>query len=176
MFSEAVHSAADTCNQLILAYGLHQSSKKADRSHPYGYSNMQYVSSLISGVGIFCIGSGLSVYHGVTGIMAPSYEMQPMTAGFMVLAASFVSEAVTLGMALKSIRSNAEAQGMSGLDFVLGGYDPCVNVVLLEDAAAVMGVMIAAGAMCMSVHTGSHLPGTPNHQNLPSYHLLKNPF
>lgn len=43
----------------------------ADQDHPYGYTNMRYVSSLISGVGIFCVGSGLSFYHGVTGILDP---------------------------------------------------------------------------------------------------------
>lgn len=43
----------------------------ADPDHPYGYTNMRYVSSLISGVGIFCVGSGLSFYHGVTGILDP---------------------------------------------------------------------------------------------------------
>ncbi len=48
---------------------------------------------------------------------------------------------------------------MSSVEFVLGGYDPCVNVVLLEEMAAVTGVVVAAGAMYLSVHTGSHLPG-----------------
>lgn len=43
----------------------------ADPDHPYGYTNMRYVSSLISGVGIFCVGSGLSFYHGVTGMLDP---------------------------------------------------------------------------------------------------------
>ena len=52
--------AADTANQLILVYGIRKSVKTADSKHPYGYSNMPYVSSLISGVGIFCMGAGLS--------------------------------------------------------------------------------------------------------------------
>ncbi len=72
MFSEAVHSAADTVNQLILAYGIRTSVRGPNQAHPYGYSNMQYVSSLISGVGIFCMGAGLSIYHGVTGLVHPS--------------------------------------------------------------------------------------------------------
>lgn len=67
MFSEAIHSLADTLNQLILVYGINQSIKGPTESHPYGYNNMQYVSSLISGVGIFCLGAGVSVYHGVSG-------------------------------------------------------------------------------------------------------------
>lgn len=71
MFAEFIHSMADTANQLILAFGIHKSTQKADSDHPYGYTNMRYVSSLVSGVGIFCIGSGLSVYHGIDGLLNP---------------------------------------------------------------------------------------------------------
>ena len=157
MFSEAIHSAADTCNQLILAYGINKSVKKPNEDHPYGYSNMQYVSSLISGVGIFCVGAGLSVYHGITGLTSP-HEMESVTIAFVILAASFISESVTLGIALKSIRESASLQNMSVTEYVLGGYDPSVNVVLLEDLAAVLGVLIAAGAMGFSTQLGSHIP------------------
>ncbi len=159
MFSEAVHSAADTCNQLILAYGIRQSTKGATRSHPYGYSNMQYVTSLISGVGIFCMGAGLSVYHGVTGLMATQHQFESMQLALAILAMSFISESVTLAMAVRSLRQSAESAGMGTLEYILGGHDPCVNVVLLEDMAAVMGVLIAAGAMSVSLHTQSHIPG-----------------
>lgn len=71
MFSEAVHSLADTVNQVILAVGIYKSTQMADSNHPYGYTNMKNVASLISGVGIFCIGSGLSFYHGIAGIIDP---------------------------------------------------------------------------------------------------------
>ncbi|CAF2623094.1 unnamed protein product [Rotaria sp. Silwood2] len=75
LFSEAVHSIADTCNQLILTFGLYQSIKKPNPEHPYGYSNMTYISSLISGVGIFCFGTGLAWYHGVLVLLHPQ-EME----------------------------------------------------------------------------------------------------
>ncbi len=61
-------------------------------------------------------------------------------------------------MAVRSLRRSADSVGMGTLEYVLGGHDPCVNVVLLEDMAAVMGVMIAAGAMVLSVQVGSHIP------------------
>jgi len=158
VFSEAIHSAADTCNQLILAYGLKQSARKPNSSHPYGFAPMQYVSSLISGVGIFCMGAGLSVYHGVIGLVGAPAPMESLAIGFTVLGCSLVSESVTLALAIKSIRQSAASFNMSSAEFVLGGYDPCVNVVLLEDMAAVLGVLIAGGAMSLSVQTGSHIP------------------
>lgn len=157
LFSEAVHSLADTLNQVILAYGIHKSIKKPNEDHPYGYSNMQYVSSLISGVGIFFLGSGLSVYHGIAGLIQP-HDMESIHIGLAVLGASFLSENITLGLAIRSIRESASAQGMGLFEYVIGGYDPCVNVVLLEDMAAVLGVVIAGGAMGLSFYTGSHIP------------------
>jgi len=71
MFAEVIHSLADLINQLILAFGIYKSSQSPDIDHPYGYMNMRYVSSLISGVGIFCVGCGLSIYHGIDGILHP---------------------------------------------------------------------------------------------------------
>ncbi|KAF6019694.1 hypothetical protein EB796_022009 [Bugula neritina] len=68
MFAEAIHSLADTMNQCILAYGIHHSLKNPNPDHPYGYTNFGYVSSLISGVGIFCVGAGFAWYHGIAGI------------------------------------------------------------------------------------------------------------
>ncbi|GJQ78810.1 hypothetical protein Trydic_g2652 [Trypoxylus dichotomus] len=84
MFSECIHSLADTINQLILAYGIHKSIQTADLYHPYGYSNMRYVASLISGVGIFCVGTGLSFYHGISGLIDP-HPIQDLFWGYCVL-------------------------------------------------------------------------------------------
>lgn len=74
LFAEAIHSLADTINQIILAYGIHKSTQRANVDHPYGYANMRHVASLISGVGIFCVGAGLSLYHGITGL----FVLEPM--------------------------------------------------------------------------------------------------
>jgi len=157
MFSEAIHSLADTINQLILAYGIHKSNSTPTKDHPYGYSNVQYVTALISGVGIFCMGAGLSVYHGVMGLLSP-HGMEGIWLAMGILGASFLSESVTLGLAVKSIRRSAREQNMTFTEFVWSGYDPCVNVVLLEDLAAVAGVVIAGGCMGLSHYTGSHVP------------------
>jgi len=157
MFSEAIHSLADTINQMILAYGIHKSTSTPTRSHPYGYSNVQYVSALISGVGIFCLGAGLSVYHGISGLMEP-HGIEGIWIAMSILGLSFVSESVTLALAIRSIKSSARDRNMTFTEFVWSGWDPCVNVVLLEDLAAVAGVVIAASCMGLSYSTGSHIP------------------
>ncbi|CAH1267603.1 SLC30A9 [Branchiostoma lanceolatum] len=154
MFSEAIHSLADTINQSILAFGIHQSIRKPNPDHPYGFSNMRYVSSLVSGVGIFCVGSGLSIYHGVLGLIDPQ-PMESFFWAYCILAGSLVSEGATLLVATAQIRKSARAQGMQFMEYVWRSRDPSVNVVLLEDAAAVLGVAIAATCMGLTSLTGN---------------------
>lgn len=112
MFAECIHSLADTINQLILAYGIHKSTQVANPDHPYGYSNMRYVSSLISGVGIFCVGTGLSFYHGITGLLNPT-PLEDFYWAFFILGGSLVSEGATLLVAINSIRDGARKMGSS---------------------------------------------------------------
>ncbi|XP_011868185.1 PREDICTED: zinc transporter 9 isoform X1 [Vollenhovia emeryi] len=166
MFSECVHSAADTCNQLILAYGIHKSVQNPNPDHPYGYTNMKYVSSLISGVGIFCVGTGLSIYHGIHGLLFPA-PLDSLFWAYFVLGGSLLSEGATLMIALHSIKRGAEEKKESVKQFILEGQDPSVNVVLMEDFAAVIGVIVAAGCMGLTSYlenpmfdaTGSLLVG-----------------
>lgn len=157
MFAETIHSLADTINQLILAYGIHKSTQIADPDHPYGYANMKYVSSLISGVGIFCMGTGLSFYHGIMGLVDP-HPIDDFFWAFFILGGSLVSEGATLLVAINSCRDGAKALGMTFRDYVVRGQDPCVNVVLTEDAAAVLSVALAATCMGLSTYTGSPIP------------------
>ncbi|XP_037785526.1 zinc transporter 9-like isoform X3 [Penaeus monodon] len=157
LFAEALHSLADVTNQLILAYGIHKSKQRADVIHPYGYTTMRYVSSLISGAMIFCVGAGLSFQHGISGLMAPS-EVLPLYWAFYILGGSLITEGGTLLMAAHAIRKGAQHQQMSFTEYVLRSQDPSVNVVLLEDMAAVIGVSVAMACMGLTSITGSHIP------------------
>lgn len=157
MFAECIHSLADTTNQLILAYGIHKSTQTADPDHPYGYTNMKYVSSLISGVGIFCVGTGLSFYHGIMGLLTP-VPVEDFFWAFCILGGSLLSEGATLMVAVNSIRHSAKLANMSFREYVMRGEDPSVNVVLFEDAAAVLSVFLAASCMGVSTLTGSSTP------------------
>jgi len=77
LFAEGVHSLMDTVNQIILYVGIKYSAKNADLNFPYGYGNARYVTSLISGCGILSFGCGLSIYHGVTGLLHPT-DLEPL--------------------------------------------------------------------------------------------------
>ncbi|XP_076595637.1 proton-coupled zinc antiporter SLC30A9, mitochondrial [Chaetodon auriga] len=154
MFSEAIHSLADTCNQALLAVGISQSVRNPDAGHPYGFSNMRYIASLISGVGIFMMGAGLSWYHGIMGLLHPE-PIESLLWAYCILAGSLVSEGATLLVAISEIRKSAHQNGLSFYEYVMQSRDPSTNVVLLEDAAAVLGVILAAGCMGLTSLTGS---------------------
>ncbi|KAM6361025.1 LOW QUALITY PROTEIN: proton-coupled zinc antiporter SLC30A9, mitochondrial [Alca torda] len=153
MFSEAIHSLADTCNQALLALGISQSARTPDPSHPYGFTNMRYIASLISGVGIFMMGAA-SWYHGIIGLLQP-HPIESLLWAYCILAGSLVSEGATLLVAINEIRRSARAKGLSFYQYVVQSRDPSTNVVLLEDAAAVLSVAIAATCMGLTSLTGN---------------------
>ena len=117
---------------------------------------MTYITSLISGVGIFCFGTGLSWYHGIMAIITPA-PLESLPWALALLSVSAISETATLLMAAYDIRSNANKIGLGFWQYVTQGYKPSTNVVLLEDIASVSGVFIAAGCMTLTHITGNHL-------------------
>jgi zinc transporter 9 len=158
MFAEAVHSLADTANQLILAVGIRKSLQSPTADHPYGYHPMRYIAPLISGVGIFCVGCGLSIYHGFEALMMnkPDLFVSPIWA-YGILTFSFLSESTTLIMAVMTLREGAKKSSITIRDYIGQNRDPGVIVVLLEDFAAVLGIGIAATCMGLSSHYGTHI-------------------
>ena len=106
MLSEAVHSLADTTNQGLLAYGVVQSQREADGAHPYGYLTEQYVWSLVSGVGIFFLGCGVSVYHGVSTLMNPE-PLHNLELALGVLGFAGVVEGYTMKVAYQEMKAEA---------------------------------------------------------------------
>ncbi|XP_077866514.1 proton-coupled zinc antiporter SLC30A9, mitochondrial-like [Saccoglossus kowalevskii] len=130
--------------------------QKFPKTLRYGFSNLRYVSSLISGVGIFCLGSGVAWYHGIMGMIDPE-PIQSLMWAYTILAGSLLSEGATLLVAHNTLKKSALARGQSLKRYILEARDPSVNVVLLEDAAAVLGVIIAASCMGLTSYTGNPL-------------------
>lgn len=156
MFAEMLHSLADTINQTILLYGLVQSQRKPDSEHPYGYTNLRHISSLLSAAGIFFLGGGVSIYHGIQAIVNAS-QVEPIIWTVFVLLGSFISEGACLYAAINQVRFFSEKYAVSPWQYVKRGIDPNVTVVLLEDSAAVLGVVIAAACMSLTHYTGNPL-------------------
>ncbi len=152
MLSEAIHSAADTGNQLLLFIGLRRGMRRADDRFHYGYSAERFVFGMLSAAGIFFIGCGITVYHGVSSLFSPHMPNLSVTT-FVVLGVSFVIEG---GVLLFAIRSVARERGDTPFfRYVRTRADPATVAVLLEDGAAVLGLVTAALGIVLAYQTGN---------------------
>ncbi len=153
MLSEGIHSFADVMNQVLLALGIHKSKQAPDEEHPYGYGRDAFVWAMISAVGIFFLGCGVTVYHGVSSLLHP-HGVNEVGIAIGVLIFSFVLESYTLWVAYVEVKKSAKAAGMTFRDYMKNGPDPMGVAVLLEDAAAVLGVAIAMTSIGLMALTG----------------------
>lgn len=151
MFSEAVHSLADTLNQVFLLIGVRRSSRKSDEDFGYGYGNERFFWALLSACGIFFIGAGVTLYNGIASLLRPSaIEIHSLL--FVVLGASFLIEAVTLWVAENGLRNSYPDSTWSER---LALADPSTLAVYLEDAAALIGIAVASVSLGASYYTGN---------------------
>jgi len=152
MLSEAIHSAADTGNQVLLLVGLRRGEREADDRFHYGYSAERFVFGMLSAAGIFFIGCGITVYHGIHSLISPSMPQLTVTT-FAVLGVSFVIEG---GVLLFAIRSIAKQRGdVPFFRYVRTRADPATVAILLEDGAAVLGLVLAAAGIVLAYQTGN---------------------
>jgi zinc transporter 9 len=134
---------------VLLAVGIAQSIRRPDPDHPYGFSKAQYVYALISGMGVFFLGAGVSLYHGVTSLLhPPALESLPMA--LAVLGGSLLVESGVLLSAVSHIKQSAMDSGISFREYVVRGRDPSAVAVLLEDSAAVLGVLLAGSCLSLT--------------------------
>ncbi|ONK69551.1 uncharacterized protein A4U43_C05F24160 [Asparagus officinalis] len=154
MLAEVVHSVADFANQALLAYGLSSSRRAPDAMHPYGYSKERFVWSLISAVGIFCLGSGATIVHGFQNLWT-SHPPENIHYAALVIGGSFLIEGASLLVAINAVKKGAAAEGMTVWDYVWRGHDPTSVAVMTEDGAAVTGLAIAAASLVAVNTTGN---------------------
>jgi zinc transporter 9 len=153
MLAEAIHSLVDVANQMLLRVGIRKAEKGPTRQHPYGYARDQFVWPLISAVGIFCCGAGVSFIHGVQSLFAP-HEIGPLFWNFVVLGVSLLLEGHSLRVAVDTLRRRAERQGMGLWAYIRAGSDPAATAIMMEDGAAVAGLVIAGTCLGLVQATG----------------------
>ncbi len=147
MLSEAIHSLADTGNQLLLFWGHMRSRKKADAAHPFGYSRESFLWGFIVAIQIFLLGGTYSIYEGIHKLLHPEPVRNYLLALF-VLGISIVAEGYSFLKAKKIV--DARRGRMGWLEFIKKSYDTEVNVVFIEDFAAITGLTIAFFAVTLS--------------------------
>ncbi|MCP2342639.1 cation diffusion facilitator family transporter [Actinomadura rupiterrae] len=154
MAAEAAHSVADTFNEVLLMIGLRRSGRPADRRHPLGYGKERYIWTLLVAVAIFGMGALFAFYQGVQTLLGHPTEADPLV-GYIVLAVSFVLEGTSWRQALRQIRGAARDEGLTLFTHIRRTDDPTSVSVLLEDSAALTGLLIAFAGLGLHQLTGS---------------------
>ena len=138
MLAEAIHSLADTANQALLWVGIRRSRIGPSREFPFGRGQERFVWGVISACGIFFVGAGVTVYHGIQGLLEP-HEPEINRWTLAVLAVSFVIEGASLVVALFQRKEG----------------DTANLAVVMEDSAAVFGLVLAGLAILLTRLTGN---------------------
>lgn len=154
MLAEAVHSVADAGNQLLLILGGRQARKKADQEHPFGYGRERFVYAFVVAIILFSVGGIFSIYEGVDKLQHP-HELENWWLPMLVLSIAIVLESFSLRTAVGE--SNHVRGKQSWVQFVRHAKAPELPVVLLEDVAALFGLVFAFIAVGLTVLTGNPL-------------------
>ncbi len=146
MMSEGIHSLIDTGNQVLLLYGLRRAAKPADARFPFGHGKEIYFWSFVVAILIFAVGAGVSLFEGFRHLQHPE-PMEQVVVNYLVLGFAVLFEGTSWALALRAF---TRAKGKWGLvDAVKRSKDPSLFVVLFEDSAAMLGLLLALlGVLC----------------------------
>ncbi len=154
MLSEGIHSLVDTGNQVLLLHGLKKAQQPADEQFPFGHGKEIYFWSFVVAILIFAVGAGVSIYEGIHHIISPTPIGDP-TLSFYVLGSALIFEGAAWFFALREFTRSKGKWGF--IDAVKRGKDPSMFVVLFEDSAAMLGLIVAFIGISIAHYTGNPL-------------------
>ena len=151
MLTEGVHSVVDCTNQLLLMWGRRAAKRPPDKKHPFGYGRELYFWSFVVAVLVFALGAGVSIYEGIVHIMNPEPAVSPVIA-YAVLLIAFLLEGWSTVEAFGDFRRSKGE--LSWFQAIRRSKDPPGFIVLLENGAAMAGIIAAAVGLALSQLTG----------------------
>lgn len=151
MLSEGIHSVVDTGNGALLLYGMKRGRVPADERFPFGHGKEVYFWSFAVAILIFALGSGISLYEGILHMRHPEPISSPII-NYVVLGLAMLFEGAAWTIALKEFRRSKGNR--SYLKAISSGKDPTTFVVLFEDSAAMLGLMVAFLGVVLTEVTG----------------------
>ena len=157
MLTEGVHSLVDSGNQLLLLYGQSKAKRPADAAHPFGYGRELYFWAFVVAILIFAVGAGVSVYEGWLHVARPEPLRDPAV-NYAVLTIAFLLEGTSWTIA---VREFGRSRGPSSWwQSIRRSKDPAGFIVLFEDSAALIGLVVAAiGAFAGAPTVRAFVPG-----------------
>jgi cation diffusion facilitator family transporter len=157
MLAEAIHSVADSGNQLLLMLGGRKAKRVADREHPFGYGRERYVYAFVVSIILFSVGGVFAIYEGIDKLTHPhALDENWWWLPIVVLLVSIGLESFSLRTAVRE-SNHVRAKGQSWVSFVRRAKAPELPVVLLEDVGALTGLTFALLGVGLTVITGNPL-------------------
>ncbi|MFI2613446.1 cation diffusion facilitator family transporter [Streptomyces sp. NPDC018584] len=154
MLSEAAHSVADTVTELMLLASLKAGARPADEEHPLGYGGARYIWALLASVATFVGGGVFAVYDGIH-TLTHGHEPGDPLISYIVLGVAFLLEGYSLRTGLKQARGEADRYGVRLKRYLRHTPDTAVKAVVMEDSAALAGLVLAAAGLLGGQLTGS---------------------
>ncbi|MEO0536203.1 MAG: cation diffusion facilitator family transporter [Cyanobacteria bacterium P01_A01_bin.123] len=154
MVSEGIHSVVDSVNEVLLLYGLKQSEAGPDEQYPLGRGQELYFWSLMVAVLIFALGGGVSIYKGIQSFQNPEPARQPLVS-YVVLGLAAVFEGAALTVSIREFRKNQPDSEMGFWPAIRQSKDPSAFIVIIEDAAALVGLGVAFAGIFLSELRGN---------------------
>jgi cation diffusion facilitator family transporter len=153
MLSEAAHSFADTTTEVLLFVALRRGGRPPDAGRPFGYGRESYIWAFLAAIFTFASGAGFSITHGFHTIRS-AQQPGPYLASYVVLAVSFVLESVSLSRTVRQVRRRAARWDVSPVRVVRRTRNTAIKAVFFEDAAALIGLVLAAAGLGLAELSG----------------------
>lgn len=151
MLAEAIHSVADTLNQVFLLIGIKRGRKEPDSIHPFGFSSELYFWSFIVAIMLFTLGAFFSIYKGIQKLINP-VEIEHVKYAFLVLIFAIIGESIAFYKAFQKINRERGDRGI--VEYLRRTKKSELIVVFLEDLAAIAGLIIALVLIFLQQITG----------------------
>ena len=152
MFAEGIHSLVDTGNQILLLHGLRAARRPASPSFPFGHGKEIYFWGFVVAIMIFALGAALSFYKGLEHVLHPE-PLSSFGVNYVVLGLAIVFEGAALTIALRQFKQSKGNLGY--FDAVRRGKDPTLFVIVFEDSAALLGLLVAMAGIFLYQITGN---------------------
>ena len=149
MLAEAAHSAADSVNEIFLTVGIHRERQSPDPAHPFGHGRERFLWAFMAAIASFLIGGCLSIAMSIAELKARHPLSGGLTA-WIVLAVAFTADGTSWLQGMRQARRQANEYKLSVWRYFLVSSDPVVRAVLVEDSAALIGLLVAATGLFLS--------------------------
>ena len=157
LLAEAAHSWADAGNEIFLVVANRRSRRAPEPTHPLGFGREAYVWSMFAALGLFVAGAAVSITHGVQELI-DGKPAGDFVIGYAVLAVSALLEGASFAQSIRQAKPEAESLDRDLIEHVLATSDPTLRAVFAEDAAALVGLLLAAIGLALGQATGSAVP------------------